>query len=100
MWVGVGSVCNRNRNPAAIAHILSALQDERPDLRFHGFGVKRTVLLDPPSASSYGAQTPWHGAPQLASKKPSVKMIGTRLSASAYGSRRRAVCLSDNGNRA
>jgi hypothetical protein len=47
MWVGVGSVCKRNKNPADIAHILSALHDERPDLRFHGFGVKRTALLHP-----------------------------------------------------
>jgi hypothetical protein len=46
MWVGVGSVCKRNKNPVSIAHILSALHDERPDLRFHGFGVKRTALLD------------------------------------------------------
>lgn len=47
MWVGVGSVCKRNKNPDTIAHILSALHDERPDLRFHGFGVKRTALLHP-----------------------------------------------------
>jgi len=45
-WVGVGSVCKRNGRPEAIAAILAALLDVRPDLRFHGFGVKLTALAE------------------------------------------------------
>lgn len=43
-WVGVGSVCRRNGDPAAVADILAALLAVRPDLRFHGFGLKKTAL--------------------------------------------------------
>lgn len=43
-WVGVGSVCKRNSNPAAIWRVLDAIKAERPDLRLHGFGVKTTAL--------------------------------------------------------
>ena len=44
MWVGVGSVCKRNSNPMAIWKVLDAIKAERPDLRLHGFGVKKTSL--------------------------------------------------------
>lgn len=44
MWVGVGSVCKRNANVAAIEAVLLAISAERPDLRLHGFGVKLTAL--------------------------------------------------------
>jgi hypothetical protein len=44
MWVGVGSVCKRNGKPAAIEAVLAAIKRERPDLRLHGFGVKKTAL--------------------------------------------------------
>lgn len=40
MWVGVGSVCKRNGDPAAIEAVLRAIRGARPDLRLHGFGVK------------------------------------------------------------
>lgn len=43
-WVGVGSVCKRNSNPAAVEAVLLAIHEERPDLRLHGFGVKITAL--------------------------------------------------------
>lgn len=46
-WVGVGSVCKRNSNPMAIWWVLSAIKDERPDLRLHGFGLKTTSLQEP-----------------------------------------------------
>lgn len=46
-WVGVGSVCKRNSTPAAVVSVLAAIKGERPDLRLHGFGVKRTALADP-----------------------------------------------------
>lgn len=46
-WVGVGSVCKRQGDPAAIAEILTAILRDRPDLRLHGFGVKKTSLLRP-----------------------------------------------------
>jgi hypothetical protein len=44
MWVGVGSVCKRNGDPAAIEEVLMAIKRERPDLRLHGFGIKITAL--------------------------------------------------------
>jgi hypothetical protein len=44
MWVGVGSVCKRNGDPHAIASVLIAIKDERPDLLLHGFGLKKTAL--------------------------------------------------------
>lgn len=47
MWVGVGSVCKRNSNPAAIYRVLRIIKDARPDLRLHGFGIKLTALADP-----------------------------------------------------
>jgi hypothetical protein len=47
MWVGVGSVCKRNGDPAAIAAVLLAVKSERPDLLLHGFGLKTTALADP-----------------------------------------------------
>lgn len=43
-WVGVGSVCKRNRDPMAIWMPVSMIKDDRPDLRLHGFGVKTTAL--------------------------------------------------------
>jgi hypothetical protein len=43
-WVGVGSVCKRNARPDAIALVLSAIKNARPDLRLHGFGLKETAL--------------------------------------------------------
>lgn len=43
-WVGVGSVCKRQGDPRAIVRVLSAIKAERPDLRLHGFGVKKTAL--------------------------------------------------------
>lgn len=46
-WVGVGSVCKRNGDPAAIFRVLRAIRDERPDLRLHGFGLKTTALSSP-----------------------------------------------------
>ena len=46
-WVGVGSVCKRNSDPAAIRAVLLAIKAERLDLRLHGFGVKITALASP-----------------------------------------------------
>lgn len=47
MWVGVGSICKRNSNPMAIWRVLDSIKDARPDLRLHGFGLKKTSLQDP-----------------------------------------------------
>ena len=44
MWVGVGSICKRNGLPKKILDILMAIKLERPDLRLHGFGLKKTSL--------------------------------------------------------
>lgn len=43
-WVGVGSICKRNGDPAAIATVLFCIKGVRPDLRLHGFGLKKTAL--------------------------------------------------------
>ena len=47
MWVGVGSVCKRNGQPERVVEVLHAIKSVRPDLRLHGFGVKKTSLLHP-----------------------------------------------------
>ena len=47
MWVGVGSVCKRNGDPERIVEVVWPVHYRRPDLRLHGFGVKRTALLHP-----------------------------------------------------
>lgn len=47
MWVGVGSVCKRNTNIMSVWMVLSAIKDARPDLRLHGFGLKKTSLEEP-----------------------------------------------------
>jgi len=43
-WVGVGSVCKRNRYPSQIEDVLVSISRKRPDLRLHGFGLKSTAL--------------------------------------------------------
>ncbi len=45
-WVGVGSICKRNSNPESIVDVLNAILEIRPDLRLHGFGIKKTCLQD------------------------------------------------------
>jgi hypothetical protein len=61
-WVGVGSICKRQGNPNAIANILKAILAVRPDLRLHGFGVKKTALQYPPVwLSLYSADSQAHG---------------------------------------
>ena len=46
-WIGVGGVCKRQGNIAAIGAVLMAIKEVRPDLRLHGFGVKTTALRSP-----------------------------------------------------
>jgi hypothetical protein len=43
-YVGVGSICKRNTNIAAIEAVLGGIIRARPDLRLHGFGLKSTAL--------------------------------------------------------
>ena len=45
-WVGVGSICKRNSNPESVQSVLEAILKIRPDLRLHGFGIKKTCLQD------------------------------------------------------
>lgn len=45
-WVGVGSVCKRNGTPKSVAAVLLAIKEIRPDLRLHGFGIKKTALAN------------------------------------------------------
>jgi len=62
MWVGVGSVCKRNSNPAAIEEVLRAIKAERPDLKLHGFGLQLTALSNPPtSETTWSRATVWPG---------------------------------------
>ena len=43
-WVGVGSVCKRNTtDPGEVLSILRAIKRARPDLRLHGFGLKKNL---------------------------------------------------------
>lgn len=44
MWVGVGSVCKRNANPSSVEKVLLAIKEKRPDLKLHGFGLKKECL--------------------------------------------------------
>ncbi len=44
MWVGVGSLCKRSRSPAQIEAVLLAIKSVRPDLRLHGFAIKKSAL--------------------------------------------------------
>lgn len=46
-WVGVGSICKRNSDPAEIVRVLYAVRRLRPDLRLHGFGLKASALNSP-----------------------------------------------------
>jgi hypothetical protein len=43
-YVGVGSVCKRNGSPKSIMAVLYGIRSVRPDLRLHGFGLKKTSL--------------------------------------------------------
>lgn len=45
-WVGVGSLVRLSRSADAIADVLAAILDERPDLRLHGMGLKTSALSD------------------------------------------------------
>lgn len=45
-WVGVGSICKRQGDPAIVKAILRAIHAERPDLQIHAFGLKITALQD------------------------------------------------------
>ena len=47
-WIGVGSVCKRNRHPAEVAAILQTVKKALPDVRLHGFGIKKTALAYAP----------------------------------------------------
>lgn len=43
-WCGVGSVCKRNATPSDVLQVLRSIRAVRPDLRLHGFGLKKTAL--------------------------------------------------------
>lgn len=46
-YVGVGSICKRNSNADTVEGVLNTILGRRPDLRLHGFGLKRTALENP-----------------------------------------------------
>lgn len=57
-YVGVGSVCKRNADPAAVLAVLDAIATDRPDLQLHGFGLKATALAcDPIVRRLYSADS-------------------------------------------
>lgn len=43
-WVGVGSVCKRNGSVNAIEDVLGTIKSFAPNLKLHGFGLKKTAL--------------------------------------------------------
>ena len=45
-WVGVGSICRRNGKPDEIKEIFKTIKLIRPDLKLHGFGIKKIALAD------------------------------------------------------
>jgi hypothetical protein len=44
MRIGIGSVCKRNGRPAEILAVLDAIAGVAPNIRMHGFGIKKTSL--------------------------------------------------------
>jgi hypothetical protein len=74
-WVGVGSVCKRNSSPGQILSVLLAIKGERPDLRLHGFGVKKNSLLHSPIWDLlYSADS---AAAGLVKGRGSIKYVGS-----------------------
>lgn len=92
MWVGVGSVCKRNGAPHAIVEILRAIKSVRPDLRLHGFGLKRTALEDQAVRSLLASadSMAWSFAARRQGRNPNCWMEARRFAAAiaAIGDRR------------
>lgn len=92
MWVGVGSVCKRNANIMAIWMVLDAIKDARPDLRLHGFGLKKTSLQEPiirnllesadSMAWSFAARREGRNANDWREAKAFIQDIADRITAS------------------
>lgn len=45
-WVAIGSVFKRQGKPQVIATVLDIIEEQRPDLRLHGVGVRLTALRE------------------------------------------------------
>ena len=74
-WVGVGSVCKRNSSVRSVELVLNAIKSERPDLKLHGFGLKKTALQSLDVWNSlYSADSQAHG---LAGGSGSKKYVGS-----------------------
>ena len=74
-WVGVGSVCKRNSSPKEVEAVLNAIKSQRPDLKLHGFGLKKTALRSPEINSLlYSADS---AAAGLAKGQSSNKYVGS-----------------------
>jgi hypothetical protein len=94
-WVGVGSVCKRNRRVQEIETIVHAIKSYRPDLRLHLFGLKITALRSlyvtqtihsaDSMAWSYGARVngrnanDWHEALQFQEQIDTLHLRPTQL---------------------
>ncbi len=94
-YVGVGSVCKRNGNPAAILRVLDAIKAERPDLRLHGFGLKTTALnCAPIIAQLYSADSmAWSFAARKAGGNPNDWREAKRFEARIESGRGRKVAV-------
>ena len=80
-----GSLYKRQGDPEVIAAILDAILLDRPDLRLHGFGCKRTSLLEPAVRSRLATADTmaWSYAARFEGRD---QMPGTRPGASPSGS--------------
>lgn len=76
-WVGVGSVCKRNSVPERIIEVLYPIKRERPDLRLHGFGVKKPPSCIPVSVRCFTPPIVWRGR-LLPGKRAATPTIGER----------------------
>jgi hypothetical protein len=55
-YMGIGSICRRNSN-REIAKILTIIKTTLPDIKLHGFGVKKSVLNIIPDTLLYSIDT-------------------------------------------
>jgi hypothetical protein len=86
-WVGVGSLCKRQGDPAVIAAILAAILGDRPDLRLHGFGCKRTSLLDADVRARLATadSMAWSFAARFEGRDPNAWIEGARFALAVGG---------------
>ena len=87
-WVGVGSVCKRNSNQLQVYRLLYAIKKKRPDLRLHGFGLKKTCLAyaEIVSLLESSDSMAWSFAARLAGRDRNSPQEALRYEESIYAS--------------